>query len=58
MLPPLFGREPAGEFAGFRGQAAPGRGFRVIKSLSRRALLLFHRHLNLPFPEEIVNTGT
>ncbi len=57
MLAPLFRRKLAGEFAGFRGQTAPGGCFRVIKSPSRGALLLFHNRLSLPFLGDIVKGG-
>jgi len=57
MLPAVFRCEFAGQFAGFRGQTAPGGCGRIVGFLSRGALLLFQKRLNVSFPGDIVNSG-
>jgi len=57
MLAPLFRRQLAGQFAGFRGQTAASGRFRIVGLFWRGSLLLFHNRLNLPFPGDIVKSG-
>ena len=57
MLAPLFRRQLAGQFAGFRGQTAARSCFRIVGFFWRGALLLFHNCLNLACPGDDVNSG-